>query len=81
MGFYGLAFLPTQPAFYDTFLNDNDGGGYDLRIATCLRIVVWGEYGHAPCKISSLQQILFLCQLNFMEIIRLPQSRGRPGHP
>ena len=25
--------------------------------------------GHAPCKIILLQQSLFLCQLNFMEIM------------
>ena len=33
--------------------------------------MVDGKQGHAPCEILSLQLILFLCQLNFMDIIRL----------
>ena len=35
---------------------------------------------HAPCKIHLLQQRLFLCQLNFMEIMRLSQYCGESGH-
>ena len=31
------------------------------------------KQGHAACKVLSLKQSLFLCQLNFMEIIRLSQ--------
>ena len=40
----------------------------------CLKTVVLGKQGHAPCKILSLKQSLFICQLNFMEIIRMSQS-------
>ena len=36
--------------------------------------VVGGKQGHAPCKILFLQQSLFLCHMNFMEIIRLSQN-------
>ena len=30
----------------------------------------WGKQGHAPCNILLLHQGLFLCQLNFMEMIQ-----------
>ena len=43
--------------------------------------MVVGRQGYAPCKILSLQHNLFLCQLNFIEIIRLSQSCGESGHP
>ena len=43
--------------------------------------VVGGMQGHAPCKILSLQQILFLCQLIFVKIIRLLQCSGESVHP
>ena len=33
--------------------------------------VVVGKQGHALCKILLLRQSLFLCQLNFMEIMKL----------
>ena len=36
-----------------------------------LNTVFGGKQGHALCKIFLLQQILFLCQLNFIEITRL----------
>ena len=40
-------------------------------IFACLKAVVGGKQGHAPCKILLFQQALFLCPSNFMEIIRL----------
>ena len=33
-----------------------------------------GNHGYALSKMFLLQQILFLCQLNFIEIMRLSQS-------
>ena len=40
-----------------------------------------GKQGHASCKISSLQVITFLCQLNFVRVIRLSLSLGKSGLP
>ena len=45
-----------------------------------LRLSLWVSKGILPIK-HSLQQILHLCQLNVMEIIRLSQSRAKSGHP
>ena len=69
MGFLGIVFLP-QVNFSSTFLK-NCVSGEAFRTTTCLRPVVGGKQGHVPCKIHSLQQSLFLCQLNFIEINRL----------
>ena len=44
-----------------------------------LRNVVGGMQGHVPCIRPSLQQGLFLCQLNFFKIIRLSQCWGESG--
>ena len=33
--------------------------------------VVGGEQGRASCKVPLLQQVLFLCQLIFLKIIKL----------
>ena len=65
-----VAFPPSRLSFPATFLK-NCGRGESLRTTTCLKTVVGGKQGHATCKIFALQQSLFLCQLNFMEIIRL----------
>ena len=40
-----------------------------------LKTVVSGRHVHAPCKILSLQQSLFLCLLNFMDNIRLTKMK------
>ena len=53
--------------------------GYGLGTTTCLIIVVEGRQGHAPCNILFLQEVLFFCQTNFMEIIRLSQSCWKSG--
>ena len=45
--------------------------GESLRTSTCHKTVVGGKQGHASCIILLLQQNPFLCQLDFMEIIRL----------
>ena len=44
MGFQDVAFLPSQAGFYTHFLN------ITVRTTTCLRTVVGGKEGHAPCK-------------------------------
>ena len=72
MGFGDVVFLPSRASFCITFLK-NCGRGEGLMATTCLRTVVGGKQGLAPCDILLLQQSLFLCQLNFMEIIRLLQ--------
>ena len=41
----------------------------------CHITVVEGKRRHAPCKIFSLQQILFLCHFNFDKIITLRRIR------
>ena len=51
-----------------------------IYIYICHKIVVGGKQGHAPCEILMFQQILFLRQLNFMEIIRMSQRLGEFGH-
>ena len=70
MDFQDEAFLP--PSWFHTrFLIVNSGGGLNRYM---FFYCGWGKQGHASCKILSLQQSLFLCHLNFMEIIR--QSQG-----
>ena len=69
-GFQDVTFLPSWASFATTFLNKCDGGD-SLWTATCLKSVVGGKQGHAPCKMLFLQQSLFLRQSNLMEIIRL----------
>ena len=72
MGFQDVAFLLCQARFPPHFLNC--GRCECLGTTICHITVVGGEQGYAPCKILLLQQSLFLCPLNFMEIIRLSQS-------
>ena len=69
MDFQDVEFLPSRARFSTTFLK-NCGRGESLRTTTCPKTVVGGKQSHAPCKILSLKQNVFLCQLNFMEIIR-----------
>ena len=66
--------IPAIPSWFSTTFHNNCGRGECLRPNTCLKTVVRGKQGHAPCIILSLQQSLFLSQLNFMENIRLSQS-------
>ena len=70
MGFQDVVFLPLCASFYTTFLK-NCGRCESLVTTTCLKTVVVGKQGHAPCKILLLQQSLFLCQSIFIEILRL----------
>ena len=74
MGFNDVVFLPPHRASFSTAFLKNCGRGEVLEIETCLKTVVWDKQGHAPHGILFLKQSLFLCQLNFMEVIRLPQS-------
>ena len=68
MDFLNVVFLPYRASFFITFI-ENCGRGECLRITTFLTTVIDGRQGHAPCNIHLLLQSLFLCQLNFIEII------------
>ena len=70
MVFQDVAFLPSQAGFLTTFL-DNGGSLMTTTTTTCLITLIGDEQWHAPCRILSLQPCLFLCQMNFMENIRL----------
>ena len=72
MGFQDVEFQPSRASFSTMFLKIC-GRGESLVTITCLNTVVVGWQGHALCKMFLLQQSLLLCQLNFMEIIRLLQ--------
>ena len=63
MDFQDVVFLPCRDSFSTTFLK-NGGRGEGLGTTTCLITVVWGKQGHAPFKLLTLQQCLFLCQFN-----------------
>ena len=54
----------------------NCGRSECLGTTTCLKTVAGCKQGHATSKIISLQQSLFLCQLNFMEVMK---GRGAPN--
>ena len=70
MGFQDLAFLPFPARFSTTFCKNCDSSECP-GTPTCLKTVFGGKQGHASYEILLFQQSLFLCQLNFMEIIRL----------
>ena len=73
MGLQDVAFLPCRGRL-PTTLPKNCGRYESLTTITRPTTVIGGKQRHAPCKIPSLQQSLFLGKLNFMEIIRLSQS-------
>ena len=52
MGSQDVALLPSRASFSTTFLT-NCGRCEGLGINTCLKTVVGGQQGHAPCKICS----------------------------
>ena len=58
IGFHDVVFLPSRASFSSTFLK-NCGRGESLSTTTCIKAVVGGKQGHAPCRILSLQQCLF----------------------
>ena len=64
MCFQDVWILPSRASFYTRF--SKNCRGYGLNITTCLKTVAWCRQGHAPCKIFLLQQILCLCQVNFL---------------
>ena len=64
MGFQDVAFMPSQASFSTTFLK-KCGRGESLGTTTCLKTVVGGKQGHAPCKILLLQQSLFFTSVKF----------------
>ena len=71
MRFQDVAFLPSQAIFPPHF--NKCGRGERITATTCPKTVVGGKQGHAPWEIPSLQQSIFLSQMNSMEIIRLSQ--------
>ena len=54
-----VVFLPCGARFYTTFLK-SCGGGKSLRTTTHLKTVVGGKQEHAPCKVLSPKQIVFI---------------------
>ena len=51
--FQDVAFLPSLASF-STTCKENCGRGESLGITTCLKTVVGGKQGHAPCKVLLL---------------------------
>ena len=80
MSFQDVAFLPSKASFSSTFLRNN-GRGEGFCITRCAKTVVGGKQGHAPCRILLLQQSLFLCQSNLMEIMILLQRLSKICSP
>ena len=70
MGFQDGAYLPPPRASSSTTCLKNCGRGESPGTTTSHKTVVGGRQGHTACKIPSLQQSLFSCQLNFVEITR-----------
>ena len=68
-----VVLLPSRASFCTIFLN-YCGRGDGLGKTTCLKTVVCCRQRHAPCEILLFQQILFLCQLDCLKIIRLSQN-------
>ena len=54
MGFQDVHFLTSSASFYATCLK-TCGGGEGLGSSVCLRTVVGGRQGHAPCEIFFIQ--------------------------
>ena len=69
MGIQDVEFLPSRASLSITFLK-NCGRGEGHRTTTCPKTVVGGKQGNAPSKIILLHKAS-LCQLNFMDIVRL----------
>ena len=57
-----VVFLPYEAHFEKIVV-----GIKGLGLPHVLKLVV-GKQGHAPCEKFLLQQILFLCQLNFLRL-------------
>ena len=72
MSYQDVAFQPSRARFFPTTFLRHCGRGEGLRTTTCLKLWL-GKQGHAPCKVLTLQQGLFLRPLNVMEVIRLLQ--------
>ena len=62
--FHDVAFLPSRASFSTAFLS-TISRGKSLKTITCLKTVLGGNQGHAPCKILSLQQSLFFVSVEF----------------
>ena len=53
-----------QATFSTTFLK-NCGRGESLKTTTCVKTVVGGKQGHAPCEILSLYKTSFFVSIKF----------------
>ena len=73
MGFLDVVFLPSGDCLYVTFLK-HCSRGYGIGTGICLRTVVDGKQGMLPVEYFCSNKSSFLCQSNFMEIIRLSHS-------
>ena len=58
MGFQDVAFLSSRASCFTTFLK-YCGRRIGLGTTTCLKTVVGGKQGHAPCKILLLHKASF----------------------
>ena len=67
MCFVDVAFLPPRASFSTTFPK-NCGRGGNLGTTTCLKNVVGGKQGHAPCRILLLQKKHLFVSVNFHEV-------------
>ena len=65
--------IPVLPSYPSTTSPKNCGMDENLWTTTCHKTVVGISKGNACCRIRLLQQSLFLCQSNVMEIMRLLQ--------
>ena len=81
LGFQDVVFLPPiqRQLFHHIFFYCCRGES--LVSTTCLRTVVFGKHGHAPCNDHFAPTNPLLCQSNFMEIIRLLRRLGKVWPP
>ena len=72
-GFWGCR-VPALPSYFPTTFLNNGGGGEVLKTATCLKTVVVVSKGMLPVTYFRSNTASFLCQLTFVQIIRLSKS-------
>ena len=79
MGCQDVVFLPSRANFMGHFFSNVEV--VKPSGPPCHKAEVGGKSVHAPCKLLSLQHTVFLCQLSFMEIITLSQSKNKSDQP
>ena len=57
--------IPAIPSLLSPTFPINSGRGECLGTTTCPKTVVGGKQEHAPCKVHSLQQSLFIVSAEF----------------